>query len=81
MDPNSSIIITAQHPSYNNAFIDGANALEPFFKYETDNLSGDDDHDEVTYRPRPQLPKPFVGMRSLAHLISRWVHTNKNYPS
>ncbi|KAF2036311.1 hypothetical protein EK21DRAFT_96252 [Setomelanomma holmii] len=29
----------------------------------------DDDYDEDTYKPRPQLPKPFVVMRSLAHLI------------
>jgi hypothetical protein len=71
MDPDSSAINIDQHPSYNNASVDVADALEPFFKYETDNGFGDDDHDEDTYRPRPQLPKPFVDMRSLAHLISR----------
>jgi hypothetical protein len=71
MDPNPSTIITAQHPSYNNASVEVADALEPFFKYETDIIFGDDDYDEDTYRPRPQLPKPFVGMRSLANLISR----------
>ncbi|KAF1851931.1 uncharacterized protein K460DRAFT_351795 [Cucurbitaria berberidis CBS 394.84] len=27
-------------------------------------------HDESTYKPRPQLPKSFVGMRTLAHLMS-----------
>jgi hypothetical protein len=35
---------------------------------------GDDENkykEENTYRPRPQLPKPFVSMRNLASLISR----------
>ncbi|KAF2830198.1 hypothetical protein CC86DRAFT_453654 [Ophiobolus disseminans] len=43
--------------------------LQPFIKDENENTLGDNDYDEDTYRPRPQLPKPFVVMRSLAHLI------------
>jgi len=39
----------------------------PYIKEEEDG----DDYDEDTYRPRPQLPKPFVVMRSLADLISK----------
>jgi hypothetical protein len=40
---------------------------------EHDNVSDDDseDHDELNYKPRPQLPKPFVCMRSLADLIRK----------
>jgi hypothetical protein len=43
-----------------------------FIKDEDEHdLDVDDyDDDEATYKPRPQLPKPFVHMRSLAHLIS-----------
>lgn len=71
MDPVYSTTISTQHPSYNNAPLHAADALEPFVKDENENVFGDDDYDEDTYKPRPQLPKPFVGMRSLAHLISR----------
>ena len=30
---------------------------------------GNGDDEEETYKPRPQLPKPHVGLRSLADLI------------
>ena len=42
--------------------------------------SGDDENEyeaKDTYRPRPQLPKPFVSMRDLASLISRWIEHSK----
>jgi hypothetical protein len=45
-------------------------ALQPFIKDEDEDF-GDDDYDDGTYKSRPQLPKPYVVMRSLADLISR----------
>jgi hypothetical protein len=45
-------------------------ARQPVIKNESEATLGDDEYDEDTYRPRPQLPKPFVVMRSLADLIS-----------
>ncbi|KAL6710829.1 hypothetical protein ACN47E_007886 [Coniothyrium glycines] len=39
---------------------------EPADDYD---LFGEEEHDEDTYKPRPQLPKPNVHMRSLADLI------------
>lgn len=49
-----------------------SDALQRSVKNE---LVDDDDlleseDDEESYKPRPQLPKPFVVMRTLAHLMS-----------
>lgn len=38
---------------------------------EQDDVMGDSDSDGDTFRPRPQLPRPQVNLRSLADLISR----------
>lgn len=38
---------------------------------DDDEHVSDADSDHVVYKPRPQLPKPQVGLRSLAELISK----------
>jgi hypothetical protein len=47
-------------------------------EYQQNIIDEDDDafddggeYDEINYKPRPQLPKPFICMRSLADLISK----------
>jgi hypothetical protein len=49
---------------------------QPLIKDEDDEdtFGGNEEHDFVDsgiYKPRPQLPKPFVFMRSLADIISK----------
>jgi hypothetical protein len=43
---------------------------QPYIKDE-DDVIGNNEDDDGAYRPKPQLPKPFVFMRTLADLISR----------
>jgi hypothetical protein len=45
-------------------------SVQRYIKDENDVVGGNED-DAGTYRSKPQLPKPFVFMRSLAELISR----------
>jgi hypothetical protein len=49
-------------------------ALPPLIKDELDDRDlfneEEEDHDDGSYRPRPQLSQPNVHMRSLASLIS-----------
>ena len=70
MDPSQANAIYTQRSS-NNKPVNDAHARLPLIKDEPDNTIVDEEYDEDTYKPRPQLPKPFVVMRSLAHLISR----------
>ncbi|CAO2650998.1 Nn.00g092950.m01.CDS01 [Neocucurbitaria sp. VM-36] len=52
--------------------ISDTNALHLHIKDElvdNEGLLGDEDDEEDSYKPRPQLPKPFVVMRTLAHLM------------
>lgn len=62
-----------QHSSHNQS-IGGSPALQSPIKDELldddEFFFGDGGYDEDTYKPRPQLPKPFVVMRTLAHLMS-----------
>lgn len=63
MDPSQvgAIPTPRSHPS---PAANGAHASQPFIKDEHS------DSEDGTYKPRPQLPKPFVFMRNLAQLIS-----------
>lgn len=69
MDP-SQVSLASPQRSPTSASVNNARAKDPHIKNEYD-ASGDHSYDEATYKPRPQLPKPFVFMRSLADLISR----------
>jgi hypothetical protein len=74
MDPGQISASPTPHNYRSNATND-SRASQPFIKdenaNENENTIGVDEYDEHTYKPRPQLPRPFVVMRSLAHLISR----------
>jgi hypothetical protein len=69
LDPSQVSANATQRSSRNNSF-DDTSKLQQFINNEDDAIGGDE-YDEDTYKPRPQLPKPFVFMRSLADLISR----------
>jgi hypothetical protein len=69
MDP-SQVSLASPHRSPTSTSVNDICEKDPCIKNEYD-ASGDHSHDEATYKPRPQLPKPFVLMRSLADLISR----------
>jgi len=66
MDPGQASAISTQRSTNKPN-----RALQTFIKDEDENTLGEDDYDDDTYKPRPQLPKPFVVMRSLAHLIRK----------
>lgn len=68
MDSTRSNAIPKQRTGHNST--SSATALEPYVKDEDINIY-DDEYDDGTYKPRPQLQKPFVTMRSLADLISK----------
>ncbi|KAH6050755.1 hypothetical protein HBI54_046160 [Parastagonospora nodorum] len=67
MDP-SQVSLAAPHRSPTSPSVNDVCEKDPHVKDEYD-ASGEHSHDEATYKPRPQLPKPFVFMRSLADLI------------
>jgi hypothetical protein len=70
MDPSQVSDILTQ-PSLNDSSPNDARDTQHIVKTEYDNIIDDDARDEDTYRPRPQLPQPFVFMRTLSDLISR----------
>ncbi|KAH7392671.1 hypothetical protein BKA66DRAFT_567994 [Pyrenochaeta sp. MPI-SDFR-AT-0127] len=70
MDVSASTATLQRSPS--GQLCGDGNALETFVKNEpaeNGNYLGDTDKNEDEYRPRPQLPKPFVAMRTLTHLM------------
>lgn len=70
MDP-SQVSANATQRSPRNKSNDDTSKLQQVIKNENDDTISDDEYDEDTYKPRPQLPKPFIFMRSLADLTSR----------
>jgi hypothetical protein len=73
MDPSQVSAIPAQR-SYRSKFLDSVDSLLQTIKDEYNDPLSDhderDDYDGTVYKPRPQLPQPFVCMRSLADIIS-----------
>ncbi|KAH7075764.1 hypothetical protein BKA63DRAFT_470115 [Paraphoma chrysanthemicola] len=68
MDTSQIGVIPTPH-NHPSIAADDAHTSQPFIKAEHGDTFGDSDNEDGTYKPRPQLPKPFVFMRSLAQLI------------
>lgn len=69
MDPDPVSAISTQRSPHSTA-VNVARDLQQYIKDEH-NALGNNEDDDGMYRPKPQLPKPFVFMRTLADLISR----------
>jgi hypothetical protein len=73
MDPSQ--VSTTRQRSPSRKFMENIDLLLQIIKAEHNDLLGDNDERDAyngsVYKPRPQLPKPFVFMRSLADIISK----------
>jgi hypothetical protein len=75
MDPNQVSVISSQTTFNNPVHVNEAHIFQHDERDDDDDAlddAGGEEYNETTYRPRPQLPKPFVCMRSLADLIRKF---------